>query len=202
MPTRANKLVGALTRNPKTVSAPGTPDQNKRVSIPENVDQGAPVSIPENPNQRPTPIGERVSPGIYRNAQGALTDIRGRVLQRPPAQTPPLSQPSPQPLPQQIQQQPPNWGNIFAHFRPGEVPQYPAPQNAFMQPPPNVPVQPWELMNQGPNRPAMQTPYDRYKWAMQQRMNAATQQQPAQDQQQQQSNQAPWMPYNSVIRGA
>jgi hypothetical protein len=89
---------------------------------------------------------ERVSPGVYRNPKGDLVTAGGRALPRP-------AQPSaPQP------------GDYQPMVFPGQQPQ------EFIQPPPNVPVQPWEMMggNQAGIRPAMQTPYDRYRFGQQQ----------------------------------
>lgn len=89
---------------------------------------------------------ERVSPGVYRNRKGDLVTAGGRALPRP------AQPPAPQP------------GDYRPAVFPGQQPQ------EFIQPPPNVPVQPWEQMGgfQPGIRPAMQTPYDRYRFALQQ----------------------------------
>lgn len=161
MAQRTNKLAGALSRQPRIITPPGTADQNGKVSIPENKPQ-------------PPQNLQRVSPGVYRNAQGDLTDMRGKVLQRPA------------PQPQQT-----DWQSIINRYqpmqRPGEM-QSPqdlqnraldAANNAAqsmgqMQPPPNVPMQTWEQMQNNPGpRPAMQTPYDRWRFATGQAMGAA-----------------------------
>lgn len=111
---------------------------------------------------------ERVSPGVYRNPKGDLVNPSGRVLPRPA------------PQPQQTDYQ-----SIVNRYQPMQRPgenQYPqnispelidAMNRALeaagqAQPPPNLPMQPWE-QNQNPGpRPAMQTPYDRWKFANQQ----------------------------------
>lgn len=170
MAQRTSKLAGALSRSPnadRKVSAPGAADQNGQ------------VSIPRNPNTPPTPQLERLSPGVYRNAKGDLTDMRGKVLQRPA------------PQPQQT-----DWQSIVNRYQPMQRPgenQYPqniSPETMDAmnraleaarqaQPPPNVPIQPWEQMQNAGPRPAMQTPYDRWRFANQQN-NPPFQQQPNQ----------------------